>query len=59
MNQQAAAIIIAGALIAAAIVFTNHWEVVTGGMRMNRWTGTIIVCNWVRNGDELKCPPTQ
>jgi hypothetical protein len=28
MNQQAAAIIIAGALITGAIALTNHWEVI-------------------------------
>jgi hypothetical protein len=65
MNQ-AAAIIVAGGLIAGAIVLTNHWEVIGTDrtLRLNRWTGTIVACgplglppslggklNW-----ELPCP---
>jgi hypothetical protein len=45
MNQQPVAIIIAGALIAAAITLTNHWALVAvhseGSnlmLRLNRWT---------------------
>lgn len=63
MNQQAAAIIIAGALIAGAIALTNHWALVTGQdkpiMRMNRWTGTIASCLPVHlsGGVEWQCPP--
>jgi bacteriorhodopsin len=51
MNQQAAIIIIiAGGLIAAAIALTNHWALYTVGdnfasfLRLNRWTGTVVVC---------------
>ena len=40
------AIIIGGALIGAAILFVNHWQIVTGStpMRVNKWTGEITVC---------------
>ncbi|MGA8551798.1 MAG: hypothetical protein WB678_16350 [Stellaceae bacterium] len=34
------AIIIAGALIAAAILITNHWAAYPNG-ELNRWTGTV------------------
>lgn len=51
MNQQAVAIIIAGALIAAAIALTNHWTLVaqhnensTLILRLNRWTGSVVEC---------------
>jgi hypothetical protein len=38
-----AAIIIAGALIAAAILVTNHWQVATGPgpWILDRWTGHV------------------
>ena len=46
MNQQAAAIVIAGALIAVAIMVTNRWTLVstpnsvrTDALLLNRWTG--------------------
>jgi hypothetical protein len=45
MNQQAAAIVIAGALIAAAIALTNHWALHQDGgstLLLNRWTGTVV-----------------
>jgi hypothetical protein len=45
------AIIIAGALIAAAIALTNHWSFhpvsTAGGVgvyRLNRWTGDTALC---------------
>ena len=41
------AIVIAGALVAAAILFTNHWAFAWGdgaSYRLNRWTGTIVLC---------------
>lgn len=56
MNLQAAAIIIAGALIAGAIALTNRWEMVYfnagrqgakaihSALLMNRWTGIITIC---------------
>jgi hypothetical protein len=40
-------VIIAGALVAAAILFTNHWAFAWGdgaSYRLNRWTGTIVMC---------------
>jgi hypothetical protein len=68
MNQQAVAIIIAGALIAAAIALTNHWALVavraeSGDLilRLNRWTGNIVNCvgliNPKRDVWEVTCPP--
>jgi hypothetical protein len=61
MNQQAAAIIIAGGLIAAAIMLTNHWALHTAGdtpvLRLNRWTGSIVACGGMLGpGGELPCP---
>ena len=48
MNQQAAAIIFAGGLIAAATALSNHRALHTAGdtpvLRLNRWTGSIVVC---------------
>jgi hypothetical protein len=49
MNQQAAAIVIAGALIAGAIMLTNHWSFHQGAgasfnVRLNRWTGAVETC---------------
>jgi hypothetical protein len=44
------AIIAGAALIALAILVTNHWEIHTGSngmaatIRLNRWTGDIDVC---------------
>jgi hypothetical protein len=44
MNQ-AIGIIIAGALVAAAIMFTNHWTLSSNGaFLLNRWTGTVTSC---------------
>ena len=60
VNQQAAAIIIAGALIAGAIALTNHWAPVGDGtMQLNRWTGTITSCFPIKisGGIEWQCPP--
>jgi hypothetical protein len=48
------AIIIAGALIALAILITNHWQV-AGVVRMDRWTGAIYKCNNSPTG-EFTCP---
>ena len=64
MNQQAIAIIIAGALIAAAIALTNHWALVQTGdpgssllVRLNRWTGVVVICGGsVQPGWEMPCP---
>jgi hypothetical protein len=51
MNNQVA-VIVTGALIAGAIALTNHWAVVIDTsadgqgrtLRLNRWTGTIVLC---------------
>ena len=69
MSQQAVAIIIAGALIAAAIALTNHWALVAQHrgedmtpliLRLNRWTGTVVVCGGLRQpGWEMPCPPVE
>jgi hypothetical protein len=63
MNQQAAVIIIAGGLIAAAIALTNHSSLYTAGdslapvLRLNRWTGNIVACGgMLQPGWELHCP---
>ena len=46
------AIVIGAALIAGAILITNHWMIIPGGsnsiaatVRLNRWTGSIDVCS--------------
>ena len=60
MNQQMATII-AGALIAAAIALTNHWEPVQNGALLNRWTGAVYMCAPIlipaAAATELSCPP--
>ena len=57
MNQQIATII-AGALIAAAIALTNHWEL-QGGLLLNRWTGTVFLCSPNAATREMSCPPVR
>ena len=58
-------IIIAGALIATAIMLTNRWEivpmpVVTNGvamaLRVDRWTGVARTCLTEASANELACP---
>lgn len=58
-------IIIAGGLIAAAIMLTNRWEivpmpVVTDGvsmaLRVDRWTGAVRTCLTEASANELVCP---
>jgi hypothetical protein len=47
------AVIIGAALIAASVVVTEHWQIISGGyqgisplvFRLDRWTGTIKVCS--------------
>jgi len=47
-----AAIIVGAAIIAAAVLVTNHWQVMPGGyqgvapmvFRFNRWTGLVDMC---------------
>jgi hypothetical protein len=44
----AAAILVSGALIAAAVLFVGRWEVIASGPRMyrlDRWTGAVAACN--------------
>jgi hypothetical protein len=56
------AIIIAGALIAAAIALTNHWSFDPGpqggtATLLNRWTGRVVACGGhVLPGWEIPCP---
>jgi hypothetical protein len=48
------AIMIAGALIASAIMFTNHWQIgVAPGQvyRLDRWVGTVTACNAAPGGN--------
>jgi len=62
-------VIVAGTLVAAAILFSNHWAFAWGGgatYRLNRWTGTITLCapqpqGHVAAGMGYACqaPPTQ
>jgi hypothetical protein len=66
MNQQTAAIIIAGALIAAAIALTNHWDILGNPdgspltlVRLDRWTGKVVLCGAAGGflpGWEIPCP---
>jgi hypothetical protein len=47
---QAIAIFVAGVMIAAAILLTNHWSTihydpVTGVLLLNHWTGSITLCS--------------
>ena len=62
MDQEAAAIIVAGTLIAATIALTNHWQLQgseNGALLLNRWTGAIAICSGAKLPDwELSCPPT-
>jgi hypothetical protein len=69
MNQ-AIAIVIAGALLALAIMLTNHWEmgnpwsptqtgasvtpIVPPIYRLNRWTGVISICTYGKTPD-MQC----
>jgi hypothetical protein len=44
-----AAIVVAGGLVALAIMLTNHWTISTqnnivSAARLNRWTGEIELC---------------
>jgi hypothetical protein len=60
MNQQGIAIVIAGALIAAAIALTNRWAIQIGpdggtAVRLDRWTGTVVVCAPQPPNLELRC----
>jgi hypothetical protein len=41
--SQPIAIIIAGALIAVAILIVNHWTL-TQDRLLNRWTGSVVYC---------------
>jgi hypothetical protein len=41
------AMVVAGALIAAATAMTSHWSISGNGggaLRLNRWTGDVIWC---------------
>jgi hypothetical protein len=53
---QVGGIIIGAALIALAIMVTNHWQLLPNGtnglaatIRLNRWTGAIDVCALNKN----------
>jgi hypothetical protein len=60
--MNAAATLIAGALIGAAIMFSNHWTMVhvpgdpPSALRMDRWSGTITFCTGLRTPGIMKCP---
>lgn len=47
MSTNIAAVLGAATVIAAAILFTNHWEIIEssqGVMRLDRWNGAIALC---------------
>jgi hypothetical protein len=49
-----AAILGAGALIAIAVLFTNHWRIAVAPAqiyRLDRWAGTVTVCNAPSGGN--------
>ncbi len=56
------AMIIAGALIAAAVLFVLRWEIVTAGSaagppvtyRLDRWTGDVTICHYPPGYDAAK-----
>jgi hypothetical protein len=63
-------ILVGAALVALAILLTNHWDMATPTgsnltmMRLNRWTGTIEICSFDGVGPsgsfagaELRCNP--
>jgi hypothetical protein len=68
--NQSAAIIIAGALLAAAVTMTNHWQIVVAPAqnapnpqvyRLDRWTGRVSSCSVINQfahldaGVDLPC----
>jgi hypothetical protein len=49
MRLIAAAIVVAGALVAASIAVTEHFSIGSTGnqasvFRLNRWTGEVVLC---------------
>ncbi len=45
MSRQPVAIVVAGALIAAAFALTKYWMVVpTAGLQVDRWSGKVLFC---------------
>jgi hypothetical protein len=59
---QAAAIGIAGALIALTIALTIHWSSIVrtppqSALRLNRWTAAVVICGGVpQPGWQFNCP---
>lgn len=53
------AIVAGAAMIAAAILVTNHWQIAGGQaqvFRLNLWTGTVTPCGVSdRAGEQLPC----
>jgi hypothetical protein len=53
-----ASIIIAGAMIAIAILIAGRWEISSGGnaaWQLDHWTGNIKVCGMGANASKLSC----
>jgi hypothetical protein len=49
-RQTSISVIIAGALVAVAVLITGHWQIGTAPTqvyRVNRWTGSVTACNVV------------
>ena len=59
MSQSA--IIVGAVLIAGAILLANHWQVVENPdgsvVRLNRWTGTVELCQKDAAGKPYACAP--
>lgn len=51
-----AAIVLGAALIAAAILISNHWAVMPGMVLLDRWTGHLILCQ-VGSDSKFVCYP--
>jgi hypothetical protein len=56
MQPVAIAIVVVGALFAATAAFLFRWEVYESGqVRLDRWTGTISICQARETPGELDC----
>jgi hypothetical protein len=60
MNN-AVAIIVGAVVIAAAILIVFRWQIASPGatMLLDRWTGTVVVCDLIRQQApaKLNCEP--
>ena len=55
------AIVIAGILVASAILLAFHWQISVGtgfvSYRLNQWTGHVEVCDLSSVGEPAECQP--